>query len=209
MSDNLYEGNEHYMSRAEEMYHYGVKGMRWGVITQRVSSGGRRAAEKLRSAARNAGTAAASKARIMGQQAVASTKSKAIATAKKPFEKKQKTEGDIVKALKRKKMSQLSNKELAVLNERLRLEMEYKRVTKDSGKLARGMRLAKNITTAVTVIGGVYALKNQPLVKDIAKLMLTQKGVTKAVIPTSTYGQQTPLAGAKMTMNLYNKWNTK
>lgn len=207
MENDFYEGYEGYMSNAEVMYHYGVKGMKWGVITKRISSAGRRASEKLKSAARNAGTAAASKARMAGQKAVASSKAKAIATAKKPFEKKDPTDGQIAKKLQRKKLSQLSNKELAVLNERLRLEMEYKRVTADKGKLARGMKLAKNITTAVTVVGGLYALKNQPLVKDIAKIMITQKGVTKAVIPTSTYGQQTPLAGAKMTMNLYNQWN--
>lgn len=104
----------------KDLYHYGVKGMKWGVIR-------------------------GSKARI--SRARAKLKSKIEDRAKRRVESKDKARNSILKkgsedyerakGLKRKRLSDMSNKEIEDLTRRLQLETNYRRLnpqTKSRGR---------------------------------------------------------------------------
>lgn len=98
----------------EELYHWGIKGMKWGVRKDRTTGG---------------------KKRRQG-----STMSEDAATAK---------------ALKKKKLNELSNAELKKLNERKNLEQQYHNL--NPGAVKKGLKF---MGTAAAVMGTALAVYN-------------------------------------------------
>ena len=98
---------------SNELYHYGVLGMKWGVRRDRSTSAG--------------------------------------------FRKKRSRSDDSrdASAIKKKKLSQMSNAELKKVNERRRLEQEYSRL--NSKSVSRGW---KYVATAASVMGTALSVYN-------------------------------------------------
>jgi len=67
----------------------------------------------------------------------------------------------------------LSNAELKALNERLKLEREYR--TLASADAQKGLDWVKTLTAAGTTIAALYALSNTELGKDIAKAITKKR----------------------------------
>lgn len=74
--------------------------------------------------------------------------------------------------LKKMKSKKLSNKELQDLNKRLNLERQYKDLT--PGTIRKGMAFAAGVAGAGTTLATIYAFKNTPLVKDVARAIASK-----------------------------------
>ena len=98
---------------SNELYHYGVLGMKWGVRRDRSRSGGSRRKRSMSDDAREAS------------------------------------------AIKKKKVSQMSNSELKKLNERSRLEQEYSRLNPSA--VRKGWKF---VAGAAGIMGTTLAVYN-------------------------------------------------
>ena len=102
---------------SNELYHYGVLGMKWGVRRDRSRSSGSRRKRSMSDDAREAS------------------------------------------AIKKKKVSQMSNAELKKLNERSRLEQEYSRL--NPGAVRKGWKFVAGATGIMGTTLAVYNNSNQ------------------------------------------------
>lgn len=73
------------------------------------------------------------------------------------------------KNLRRKSSKYLSNNQLRELNKRMELEQNYNRLS--TTPLNRGFTIARNIIAISGTIAGLYAMRNQRLVKDGVNLV--------------------------------------
>lgn len=71
--------------------------------------------------------------------------------------------------LRRKSSKKLSNDELKELNNRMRLEQEYNRLSTSS--VNRGMEIAKKAIAAAGVVGGAYAVGKSDYAKAGASIV--------------------------------------
>lgn len=102
---------------SNELYHYGVLGMKWGVRRDRSRSSGSRRKRSMSDDAREAS------------------------------------------AIKKKKVSQMSNAELKKLNERSRLEQEYSRL--NPGAVRKGWKFVAGAAGIMGTTLAVYNNSNQ------------------------------------------------
>ena len=105
------------MDYDNELYHYGVLGMKWGVRRDRSRSSGSRRKRSMSDDAREAS------------------------------------------AIKKKKVSQMSNAELKKLNERSRLEQEYSRL--NPGAVRKGWKFVAGAAGIMGTTLAVYNNSNQ------------------------------------------------
>ena len=122
----------------QELYHWGIKGMKWGVRRYQNADGTLTDAGKRR----------------YGEPS---------------------DDSKMAKEIKKKRVDQMTNAELKKLNERTRLEQEYKKL--NPNVISKGW---KYVGATVGVMGTVIALRNnsQQMIsigKDIAEVLLKKK----------------------------------
>lgn len=148
----------------EELYHWGIKGMRWGVRRYQKRDGsltpaGKKRYEsemaKLRADKKVVKTASATKAKLdklnAEREEVAQQKKSLFGkkkekvednTADKPSEP---DKTDVRKLMKKKKPSQMTDEELKMVIDRMQLEQKYKELVVDVDKNARRTQKAKEV----------------------------------------------------------------
>lgn len=111
----------------EELAHYGIKGMKWGVRRYQNKDGSYTSAGLRR---------------------------------------RRQTSSDYeeTKELRKKSYKELSDSELKRLNKRLNLESEYRRLNPQG--IERGKKIARDLVATAGLIGGLYAIRNSPYVRD-------------------------------------------
>lgn len=119
-----------YFDPDNEIVHYGVLGMKWGVRKDR----------------RKSGTSASSKVR----KAAAKTRG-AAKKVRKNLDASKAEEHIRVRTLQKKRTSNLTTDELKFINERLRLEQEYDRLQK--AQIREGVEFVQNLLTTATLAG--------------------------------------------------------
>lgn len=120
------------MADDTELLHYGVKGMRWGVRKRRPSGSSPRA----KSSTAKAKPPAKPTARVSSDHVTAQT-------------------------IKSRKVSELSNAELQMLNRRMELEKKYRDL--NPSKIAKGLKIAKQVVDTATTAQKLYKLVKDPL----------------------------------------------
>lgn len=116
--------------------HYGVKGMKWGVIRSRKSSGGSSKSESN----------STSKKTVVSDK-IQSVKLK---TPKKPQKVKMETDVLEAKKPKKKSLSEMSDAELRSALNRLQMEKQYAELTRQP---AKNSRLKKGLAVTGRVLG--------------------------------------------------------
>lgn len=147
------------MIREKELYHYGVKGMKWGIIRKRNNEA-RKAGERARkeTIAKRTDKGLGSFRRV--NNAAKSAKKQAIKSSLKSSRasKPQKNYSQDYKEsreIKKKHVSEMSNEELKKLNKRMNLEQDYKRL--NPNYVQRGLKFAGAVVGAT---GTILALQN-------------------------------------------------
>lgn len=127
----------------DELKHFGVKGMRWGV---------RRARRNVTSS-----------------------------TPSAKSERKTSADFKRVKTVRSKHPSELSNKQLKDLNERLNLEKQFKELTTkvDKKKVDAGHDKVKYILGFATTALTIHQVAKSPLTKDVGKMFKKKTPVPK------------------------------
>jgi len=191
------------------LLHHGVKGQKWGVRRSRsflrasrkkASPVANKVGVSLLKATKAFGRGSAKVAGYSGRKAVEHYKtSKAKKKAKAEEARKHMSDYHLAKMLKKKNRKHLSNDELRFLSDRASLENKYRDARKKGSKVTRGVGFVKGVTAVVTTAGAFYALKNNPLVKDVAKNVFTGAVASKAATKKAPIGSMTPLSANRMT----------
>lgn len=137
-------------SKDFELFHYGIKGMKWGVRRKEGPDGTVSSAVKSKSDDSSEGS---SKGGSGGSEGSSSTSSS--------------SDSRRAADLKTRDVSQLSNQELRELNDRLNLEMNYNRLTatNNASAMDRGLKHVQTGLKVMSLATQIYQLKNNPLVQ--------------------------------------------
>lgn len=158
-----------------ELFHYGIKGMKWGVRRKEGSDGtvgSRLGAGNIRQkkADGSVTTTRVKKGEMKKNPdgSLGFTSKRAAKNVQKRYDKTNPSE-DHKKAtsLKSRSVSSLSNQELRDVNKRLDLEQNYARLTNKPSTLQKGIKYTQTGLTVVGLATAAYKLKDNELVKVV------------------------------------------
>ena len=112
---------EYNYNNSDELFHYGVKGMRWGVRKSTPTSGGTKKSKKKSLIAKM--------------------------SDKKKKAKKEKTKEEAQEAEKKKSVKDMSDAELRAKISRLQLEKQYSDLSRQTEPVSKGKKFVENIMT--------------------------------------------------------------
>lgn len=147
-----------------ELYHHGIKGMKWGVrrtdaqLGHKTASSGSSTKKKITSGGKKASAIASKTLSSLKDKIEAGKKARAAAAAKKEAEAQKKAEESAKKIDPKKPVKQMTDTELREKINRLRMEKEYK----DLLNSTRNEKVKKGSEFASTIL------------KDSGKEILTQ-----------------------------------
>lgn len=114
---------EYNYNQSDELFHYGVKGMRWGVRKSRPTSGGTKKSKKK------------------------SLFSKMSDKKKKAAKAKEKSKEETQEPEKKKSVKDMSDAELRAKISRLQLEKQYTDLSRQTEPVNKGKKFVENIMT--------------------------------------------------------------
>lgn len=114
---------EYNYNQSDELFHYGVKGMRWGVRKSRPTSGGTKKSKKK------------------------SLFSKMSDKKKKAAKAKEKSKEETQEPEKKKSVKDMSDAELRVKISRLQLEKQYADLSRQTEPVSKGKKFVEGIMT--------------------------------------------------------------
>lgn len=165
----------------DELCHYGVKGMKWG-IRRTPAQLGHDVSKKMKKAAGSAATAVGTAAKKAGTAISTSVKNR---RATKAAEKAEKAKIKKVNKTKKKPLSEMSNDEIKEIVERLRLEQQYNQL--QPKKTSLGEKFVNEILVPTAMNAAKQSLNaavnkmlegkdpNASIKKDIANKELKKK----------------------------------